>query len=132
LRPSKGTGRGTAWVYILRCSDSTYYVGSTTNLELRVAEHQQGLGPKYTADRRPVELVFACEFASIEEAYQRENQIKRWRREKKEAVIRGEWESLPWLALRPDQRAAQAWPPGLRGPQATPSPDYREGGANVP
>ena len=105
MRPSKGPGGGgSAWVYILRCSDGSYYVGSTIDLELRVAQHEEGLGGKYTAMHRPVELVFAREFESIEEAYEGENQVKRWRREKKEALIRGDWDALPWLALRPDQR----------------------------
>ena len=59
------------WMYILQCVDSSYYVGSTWNIEKRLWEHNQGMGAKYTARRRPVELVYAAEFESIAEAYSR-------------------------------------------------------------
>lgn len=87
-----------AWLYILECCDKSYYVGSTTDLERRVAQHKNGLGCAFTAERRPVRLVFCHEFQSIREAYEREQQVKKWRRAKKEALIRGEWENLPNLA----------------------------------
>ena len=48
----------TAYVYMLRCSDDSFYVGSTRNLEKRLWEHQAGMGAEYTKRRRPVELVF--------------------------------------------------------------------------
>ena len=86
------------WVYILECADGTYYVGSTSDLERRLWEHNQGNGSKYTATRRPVKLVFAEEFPSLEEAYEREKQIQGWRREKREALIRGDYDSLPKLS----------------------------------
>ena len=89
---------GRAWVYILKCADGTYYVGSTTDPRLRLAEHQAGLGGKYTAARRPVRLVFASECTDIQEAYDRERQIKGWSRAKKEAVIAGNFDALPGLA----------------------------------
>lgn len=89
---------GRAWVYILPCVDGTYYVGSTTDPRLRLAEHQSGLGGKYTAARRPVRLVFAAESTDIQEAYDRERQIKGWSRAKKEALIAGRYEALPALA----------------------------------
>jgi putative endonuclease len=87
-----------AWMYILKCADASYYVGSTTNLELRLAEHWEGLGSQYTAERRPLRLVYACEFSSIREAYEREQQVKGWSRAKKEALIRGDYEALPRLS----------------------------------
>ena len=46
------------FVYILRCSDGTLYCGWTTDLEQRVAKHNNGTGAKYTRSRRPVELVY--------------------------------------------------------------------------
>ena len=59
----------TAIVYILRCTDASYYVGITrTSLDDRVAQHNAGNYDGYTARRRPVILVFAQEFARITDA----------------------------------------------------------------
>ena len=82
------------WFYILQCSDGHYYVGSTPVIEGRVWQHNAGLGSKYTAARRPVQLVFSHETATLKEAFDFERQIKRWRREKKEALIRGAYLAL--------------------------------------
>jgi len=83
------------WVYILKCSDGSYYVGSTTNLTRRLSEHQAGL-PKgsYTSKRLPVELVWSAEFPTHDNAFQREHQVKGWSRAKKEALIRGDWDGV--------------------------------------
>ncbi len=86
------------WVYILRCQDGSYYTGSTPNLERRLAEHQLGLGGTYTALRLPVDLVYSYEVERIEDAFHLERQVKGWRREKKEALIRGDYETLRALA----------------------------------
>ncbi len=86
------------WVYILKCSDKSYYTGHTDNLEKRIAEHQQNAIPCYTSKRLPVELVFVDEFGSREEALARERQVKGWSREKKEALIRGDWDEISRLA----------------------------------
>ena len=88
------------WMYILECADGSYYVGSTNNLERRVWEHNEGIGAKYTARRRPVSLVYAEEFASIAEAYAREKQVQGWGRAKREALIRGDYAALPELARK--------------------------------
>jgi len=64
------------WVYILQCSDNSYYTGHTDNLELRVAKHQPGEIKGYTTNRRPVTLVFSQECATREEALSAEFQIK--------------------------------------------------------
>ena len=85
-------------MYILQCSDDSYYVGSTVNLEQREWQHQQGEGAKYTARRLPVELVYTEEYPRIDEAYQRENQVKGWSRAKKGALIRGDFDALPGLS----------------------------------
>ena len=97
---------GVAYAYIVRCSDGTYYVGSTHDLELRMWQHNQGDdGASYTRHRRPVELV-AAEFEHIGEAFDFEKRVQGWRREKREALIRGEFDALPGLAsraqIRPD------------------------------
>jgi putative endonuclease len=89
-----------AWMYILKCSDGSYYVGSTTNLELRVREHNDGFGSKYTAARRPVQLVYSAEFANITDAYEVEKRVQGWSRAKREALIRGDYEALPALSRK--------------------------------
>jgi putative endonuclease len=86
------------YLYILRCADGSYYAGSTTNLEVRVAQHEAGEGGAYTAQRLPVELVYTCEFDSPHEAFIRERQVKGWSRKKKEALIREDYEALVELA----------------------------------
>jgi putative endonuclease len=89
------------WLYILRCSDGSYYVGTARNsLDRRVAEHQAGTLGGYTARRRPVTLVYQQHFQRITDAIAGERQVKGWRREKKEALIRGDFELLPALSRR--------------------------------
>jgi putative endonuclease len=90
-----------AYLYILLCADGSYYVGTTiVSLERRMAEHEAGTYDGYTARRRPVKLVFYQYFERLEDAAAAERQIKGWRREKKEALIRGDYASLPSLARR--------------------------------
>ena len=86
------------WVYILRCSDGSYYTGHTDDLAQRVGKHQLGEVPGYTNQRRPVELVFSQPCATREEALSAELQIKGWNRAKKEALCRGEWGRLKRLS----------------------------------
>lgn len=82
-------------MYILECSDGSYYVGSTNNLELRLMQHQNGEGSIYTKTRLPVKLVYFEEFRRIDEAFYREKQVQGWGRKKKEALINAEMEKLP-------------------------------------
>ena len=90
-----------AFVYILRCADGSYYVGTTVSeLEQRIAEHQAGTFGSYTAVRRPVELVFHQHFERLDDAAAAERRIKGWRRAKKDALIRGDLAALPQLACR--------------------------------
>ncbi len=91
-----------AFVYMLRCSDSSYYVGSATGNDLgkRIAEHQSGAFPGYTYSRRPVTLVWSEEFGRITDAIAAERQLKGWTRAKKEALIRGEWSRIRDLSRR--------------------------------
>ncbi len=88
------------WVYILRCADNSYYAGHTDNLEQRVNEHCSGACPGYTANRLPVELAWSQECATREEALTAELQIKGWSRKKKEAMMRGDWNGVVFLARK--------------------------------
>lgn len=81
-------------MYILRCADDTLYVGSTTDLGIRVWQHNEGLGSAYTRRRRPVTLAYAEEFPSVEEAYRREKQVQGWSRAKRDALIEGRTDEL--------------------------------------
>ena len=75
------------YTYIVKCSDETYYTGWTNNLEKRIQTHNAGKGAKYTKVRRPVELDQYEEFATKEEAMQREYAIKQLKKCKKEELI---------------------------------------------
>ena len=77
------------WVYILKCSDGTYYTGSTKDLDKRLEQHNLGIGANYTKKRLPVKLVYSCEYSRIDFAFEREKQIQNWSRKKKEALILG-------------------------------------------
>ena len=90
------------YVYILRCADGTYYVGSTTDLERRLWEHNERLGSAYTRrpGRRPVTLLWSHEYANIADAFAFEKQLQGWSRAKREALIRGDYEALPALAKK--------------------------------
>ncbi|PID70604.1 hypothetical protein CSB37_00760 [bacterium DOLZORAL124_38_8] len=74
--------------YIARCSDESLYVGSCADLRLREVRHNAGAGALYTKYRRPVRIVYSESFASRKDAVKREMQIKKWRREKKENLIK--------------------------------------------
>ncbi len=89
-----------AWLYILRCSDGSYYVGSTVDLTRRLAQHQSGVGAAYTRSRRPVELVYSCEFERVDDAYACEKQVQGWSRAKREALIAGDLTLLPSLSRK--------------------------------
>ena len=90
-----------SYVYMLRCADGSYYVGKTDRpLAERVGQHAAGQGGRYTANRLPVTLVWSQDFDSYSDAVAAERQIKGWRRARKEALIRGEWERLPAPAKR--------------------------------
>lgn len=91
-----------AWVYILRCADGSYYVGSHRgdDLDRRITEHQSGHHDGYTARRLPVELVYSEWFSLIVDAIAAERQIKGWSRAKKEALIAGDFALLKQKAKR--------------------------------
>jgi putative endonuclease len=92
------------YLYILRCADGSYYVGSTrASLELRIAQHNDGTFGGYTSTRRPVHFVFHQEFDRITDLIAAERQVKRWTRAKKEALIRGDYAMLRQLARGRDR-----------------------------
>jgi predicted GIY-YIG superfamily endonuclease len=97
------------WVYLLRCSDGSFYAGHTDNLEGRLWQHQQGLCCDWTSRRRPVELVWAESVPTREEALAFERRIKGWTRAKKEALIQGDWKRIRELSSAlPERRRDSA------------------------
>ena len=72
--------------YIIKCNDGSLYTGITTDLEKRIAAHNAGKGAKYTASRRPIQLLYREEAANRSEASKRENTIKKLNRNDKLAL----------------------------------------------
>ncbi|MFW0791283.1 GIY-YIG nuclease family protein [Gordonia sp. CPCC 205333] len=87
-------------MYILRCADDSFYVGSTVDVEKRVSQHNSGKGAKYTRRRLPVELVYQAEFETIDEAYALEKRVQNWSRAKRRALIEGRFDLLPGLSKK--------------------------------
>jgi predicted GIY-YIG superfamily endonuclease len=90
--------KGLFYTYMLRCSDGTYYVGHTDDLERRLSEHMSGVYPGYTYKRRPVTLVWNEYFSTRDDAKIVEKQLKGWSRAKKEALIQDDWTRISELA----------------------------------
>lgn len=88
----------THYVYILRCSDDSFYVGSSHDIEQRVKAHNDGKATSFTRSRRSVSLVYSEECKSKVLALHRERQIKKWSRAKKEAIISEDIERLKQLS----------------------------------
>ncbi|MDX1348826.1 MAG: GIY-YIG nuclease family protein [Putridiphycobacter sp.] len=86
------------YMYILKCDDESYYVGSTKDLEFRIKQHQNGEGANHTKKRLPVELIYFEKFNRIDEAFYREKQVQGWTRKKKEALMAGATDKLHQLA----------------------------------
>jgi putative endonuclease len=83
------------YVYILECSDLSFYTGMTSHLEKRLIEHNMGDDEEaYTYLRRPVTLKWCEEFSSAQKAIEVEKQIKGWSRRKKIALIERDWDQL--------------------------------------
>jgi predicted GIY-YIG superfamily endonuclease len=98
------------FTYIVRCADDTPYIGHTHDLASREQIHNDGRGASYTAARRPVRMVYAEEHASTDSAIEREHQLKRWSRKKKEALILDDRAALRSLGRRPMKLMAKsAW-----------------------
>lgn len=82
-------------MYILECCDGSYYVGSTKVLDLRLSQHQEGIGSNYTSKRLPVKLIYWKQYDRIDDVFYREKQVQGWTRRKREALINGNPELLP-------------------------------------
>jgi len=91
-----------AFVYILLCADGSYYVGSATGDDLtqRIAAHNSGYYARYTSTRCPVRLVWSEHFDRVTDAIAVERQVKGWSCAKKEALTRGDWNSVQNYAKR--------------------------------
>ena len=81
-------------VYILKCSDGSYYIGQTDNIDERLYQHNFSEIKSYTSERRPVKLVFQQDFYSRGDAIEFERRIKKWSRKKKESLISGDFAGL--------------------------------------
>ena len=86
------------YMYILLCSDGSYYTGSTIDLVKRMEQHQNGEGANHTKKRLPLTLLYYEEYPRIDQAFCREKQVQGWSRKKKEALIEGFCNLLPELA----------------------------------
>jgi putative endonuclease len=89
------------YVYILECSDGTYYTGVTNNIERRLNEHQSGcIRDSYTYNRRPVKLVYHEIFNDPSYAITYEKKLKKWSQTKKKALIDGDFDKLIVLSKK--------------------------------
>lgn len=86
------------FVYIIQCSDNSYYVGHTKELSARFEAHSNGTAAVHTKKFPPKQIVYTEAFNSEKAAIQRELQIKKWSRAKKEALILGDLEKLKKLS----------------------------------
>jgi len=87
------------YVYILKCSDGSFYTGHTESLEKRLAQHQQAyFNNCYTVKRLPIALVYQASFTTREQALTIEMQIKGWSRKKKQALIDDDWVEISRLS----------------------------------
>jgi len=87
------------FVYILKCSDNSYYTGLTNNIDKRLQEHSAGSDTKcYTYSRRPLKLVYFVLCTTPIQAITLEKKIKGWSRAKKEALINKYWDKLHELS----------------------------------
>jgi predicted GIY-YIG superfamily endonuclease len=91
---------------ILCCRDEKYYVGHTDDLERRIAQHQSGALPGYTARRLPVVFLWVQDFQTRDDAFAVERKLKGWSRAKKEAMMAGDWALVSQLARSATQQGA--------------------------
>lgn len=78
---------GNWFTYIVECSDETFYIGTTNNMEKRLAKHNAGKGAKYTRGRGPVKIRYICSFDSRSEACRFEHALKQYSRKEKMDLI---------------------------------------------
>ena len=83
------------YVYMLLCSDDSFYVGISNDPDLRTAQHNEGIDEKcYTFRRRPVKLAWCEDFREVLDAIACEKRLKGWSRAKKRALMRGDWAAI--------------------------------------
>jgi predicted GIY-YIG superfamily endonuclease len=88
-------------VYLLRCADGSFYTGMTSDLRLRLDEHNLGVDTKaYTYPRRPVTFAWSHDFPTHDAAFVCERRLKGWSRAKKEALIAGGLEAVHWIVRK--------------------------------
>jgi putative endonuclease len=98
------------YVYILQCSDGTFYTGMTNDMERRFAEHEIGINEDaYTFSRRPVELVWAEKYSRPRFAYEVERKIKKWSVAKKKALIEERFDDLKNYARCLNKTSHENW-----------------------
>jgi LAO/AO transport system kinase len=108
------------FVYLLECSDGSYYVGQTDDIASRLRQHDEG-NVGYTSTRKPFRLAWSGEFATRDEAIGFEQRVKGWGRVKKQALIAGDWRAIQ----------KHAW--GTRNPlPAHLAGDFSDGGPSIP
>jgi putative endonuclease len=104
------------YVYMVMCTDGSYYVGITNDVERRVAEHNYGIDKNcYTFVRRPVVAVHVSEFTEVWQALDCEKKLKGWSHAKKSALVRGDWKLVRALSLATncsDERRRRVDPTG--------------------
>jgi predicted GIY-YIG superfamily endonuclease len=106
-------GMKSYWVYVLVCRDGSFYVGVTSDVEARLAQHAEATDRRhFTYSRRPLELVYTASFLTPEEAIRAEKQLKGWSRAKKAAMLRGDWKRIQELARSSAPGRAQQSPSG--------------------
>lgn len=77
------------YVYIMSNRHRTvFYTGMTNDLQRRIVEHKSGTGSRFTSQYRIHDLLYFEEHRQVRDAIAREKEIKRWRREKKLALVR--------------------------------------------
>jgi putative endonuclease len=118
-------------MYILECSDGSYYTGSTNNLELRLEQHKNGAGANHTKKHLPVKLVYFEEYERVDMAFYREKQVQGWSRKKKEALINGEFKKLPELSKNYTQFPPQNGVSASSTNGVSPVPEPVEGTAEI-
>ncbi|MDB5668130.1 MAG: hypothetical protein JWL74_1080 [Alphaproteobacteria bacterium] len=111
---------------MLHCRDRTFYVGHTDDLDTRIAQHEVGTFGGYTARKLPVKLVWSAEFPTREEAASFERRIKGWRREKKLALIRGDWTIISCLAKGKGRPSTSSGRPQVETAHRTETPGRPE------
>jgi len=87
MNPEASKDEDQYYVYIVRCSDTSYYIGSTNDLARRIKMHNDGKGAKYTRSRRPVHLVYHETHPSKSAALRREQELKHLSRAQKQTLI---------------------------------------------